>query len=79
MRSVHRSAEEHGLAGGKLGAKTILVNPGYAPLLNKRAKDYAVAHGWFEDEPSRDKNRRARQRKIPAAAPDMDALDRINP
>jgi hypothetical protein len=38
------------LAGEKLGAKTILVNPGYGPLLNKRAKDYAEAHGWLRIE-----------------------------
>jgi 1-aminocyclopropane-1-carboxylate deaminase/D-cysteine desulfhydrase-like pyridoxal-dependent ACC family enzyme len=38
------------LAGEKLGAKTILVNPGYAPLLNKRAKDYAESHGWLRIE-----------------------------
>jgi len=38
------------LAGAKLGAKTRLVNPGYAPLLNKRAKDYAAAHGWLRIE-----------------------------
>jgi hypothetical protein len=38
------------LAGEKLGAKTKLVNPGYAPLLNRRAKDYAGAHGWLRIE-----------------------------
>jgi len=38
------------LAGEKLGAETILVNPGYGPLLNKRAKDYAEAHGWLRIE-----------------------------
>lgn len=38
------------LAGEKLGAKTILVNPGYGPLVNKRAKDYATAHGWLRVE-----------------------------
>lgn len=38
------------LAGEKLGAKTILVNPGYGPLLNKRAKDYAKEHGWLRIE-----------------------------
>jgi hypothetical protein len=38
------------LAGEKLGAKTILVNPGYGPLLNRRAKDYAEAHGWLRIE-----------------------------
>lgn len=38
------------LAAKKLGAKTTLVNPGYAPLLNKRAKDYAEKHGWLRIE-----------------------------
>lgn len=38
------------LAGEKLGAKTILVNPGYAPLLNQRAKGYAAKHGWLRIE-----------------------------
>ncbi len=38
------------LAGEKLGAKTILVNPGFAPLLNSRAKDYAEKHGWLRIE-----------------------------
>jgi hypothetical protein len=38
------------LAGEKLGAKTKLVNPGYAPLLNKRAKEYAAAHDWLRIE-----------------------------
>src|ERR1019366_2967073 len=38
------------LAGERLGAKTILVNPGYGPLLNKRAKDYAKEHGWLRIE-----------------------------
>jgi hypothetical protein len=38
------------LAGEKLGAKTILVNPGYGPNLNKRAKDYAAHHGWLHIE-----------------------------
>ena len=38
------------LAGEKLGAETILVNPGYGPLLNRRAKDYAAAHGWLRIE-----------------------------
>jgi hypothetical protein len=38
------------MAGKKLGAKTILVNPGYGPLLNKRAKDYAESHGWLRIE-----------------------------
>jgi len=38
------------LAGEKLGAKTNLVNPGYGPLVNKRAKDYAKIHGWLRIE-----------------------------
>jgi len=38
------------LAGEKLGAKTILVNPGYGPLLNTRARDYAKEHGWLRIE-----------------------------
>jgi hypothetical protein len=38
------------LAGEKLGAKTILVNPGYGPLLNMRARDYAKKHGWLRIE-----------------------------
>jgi len=35
------------LAGEELGAETILVNPGYGPLLNKRAADYARKHGFL--------------------------------
>lgn len=38
------------LAGENLGAETTLVNPGYAPLLNSRAKDYATKHGWLRIE-----------------------------
>jgi 1-aminocyclopropane-1-carboxylate deaminase/D-cysteine desulfhydrase-like pyridoxal-dependent ACC family enzyme len=38
------------LAGEKLGAKTLLVNPGYGPLLNMRARDYAKEHGWLHIE-----------------------------
>ena len=38
------------LAGEKLGAKTKLVNPGYGPLLNRRAKTYATKHGWLRIE-----------------------------
>ena len=38
------------LAGEKLGAKTKLVNPGYGPLLNKRAKDYGKRRGWLRIE-----------------------------
>ena len=38
------------LAGEKFDAQTILVNPGYGPLLNRRAKDYAEAHGWLHIE-----------------------------
>jgi hypothetical protein len=38
------------LAGKKLGARTKLVNPGYAPLLNKRARDYAARRGWLHIE-----------------------------
>ena len=38
------------LAAKKLGARTKLVNPGYAPLLNRRAKDYAQKHGWLRIE-----------------------------
>jgi Alpha-glutamyl/putrescinyl thymine pyrophosphorylase clade 2 len=38
------------LAGEKLGAKTKLVNPGYGPLLNRRAKEYAEAHDWLRIE-----------------------------
>jgi hypothetical protein len=38
------------LAAEELGAKTILVNPGYGPLLNKWAKDYAAARGWLRIE-----------------------------
>lgn len=38
------------LAAEDLGAETVLVNPGYAPLLNKRAKDYAEAQGWLHIE-----------------------------
>jgi hypothetical protein len=38
------------LAGEKLGAKTKLVNPGYGPLLNMRARDYAKERGWLHIE-----------------------------
>ncbi len=38
------------VAGERLGATTILVNPGYAPLLNKKAKEYADEHGWLHIE-----------------------------
>jgi Alpha-glutamyl/putrescinyl thymine pyrophosphorylase clade 2 len=37
-------------AAEDLGAQTMLVNPGYGPLVNKRAKDYAEAHGWLSIE-----------------------------
>jgi hypothetical protein len=37
-------------AGEKLGAKTMLVIPGYGPLLNKRARDYAEERGWLHIE-----------------------------
>jgi hypothetical protein len=37
-------------AGEDLGANTLLVNPGYGPLLNRRAKDYAAEHGWLHIE-----------------------------
>lgn len=35
------------LAGETLGARTIIANPGYGALLNKRAGDYAKQHGWL--------------------------------
>ena len=38
------------LAGERLGARTILVNPGYGPLLNMRARDFAELHGWLRIE-----------------------------
>jgi hypothetical protein len=38
------------LAGERLGAETILVDPGYAPLLNKRAQEEAVKRGWLRIE-----------------------------
>src|SRR5712664_812772 len=38
------------LAGARLGAETILVNPGYGPLLNKRAQEEAVKRGWLRIE-----------------------------
>ena len=38
------------LAGERLGGETILVNPGYGPLLNKRAEEYARLHGWLHIE-----------------------------
>jgi hypothetical protein len=38
------------LAAERLGAKTILVNPGYGPLLNKRAQEQAVKRGWLRIE-----------------------------
>jgi hypothetical protein len=52
MRGVQFSGarKNMALAGEKLGAKTILVNPGYGPLVNKRAKDYAKTNGWLRIE-----------------------------
>jgi len=38
------------LAAENLGATTILTVPFYAPILNKRAKDYAAAHRWLRIE-----------------------------
>lgn len=38
------------VSGEKLGAKTKLVNPGYGPLLNTRARDFARKHGWLQIE-----------------------------
>lgn len=33
--------------GEALGASTVLVNPGYGPLLNRKAKDYAAEHSFL--------------------------------
>ncbi len=52
MRCVQFSGarKNMALAGEKLGAKTKVVNPGYAPLLNSRAKEYAKKRGWLRIE-----------------------------
>ena len=38
------------LAGEELGARTVLVNPGYGPNLNRKAALYAQEHGWLHVE-----------------------------
>jgi hypothetical protein len=38
------------LAGEKLGAKSIVVNPGYAATLNAKAREYAKKKGWLHIE-----------------------------
>jgi len=52
MKCVQLTGSRKNMAasGERLGAQTVLVNPGYGPLLNKRASDYAREHGFLHIE-----------------------------